>query len=194
MKARLRMIRHGEAMHSRNGETDPGLSLLGVRQALGLPALVTDKPERLLTSPLIRARETALPLADSFGLERNTDADFAELPWRPGQAAAERMAELNVSLHGSWAEFDDQWRNWRRRIIERAMSETGDVVIVSHFVVINVLAGYARGDDRAVIVRPANASITEFHVSSDGLSLVSLGVETTASPDPHLALAQGFPS
>jgi len=194
VRARLRMIRHGESVQSRNGGTDPGLSVLGARQALELPASVTDRPDRLVTSPLIRARETALPLAASLGLERSVDDDFAELPWRPGQSAAERVAELSEALHGNWSDFDAQWRNWRQRIIERVMSESGDIIVVSHFVVINVLVGFATNDDRAVVIRPANASITEFHVSGDGLSIASLGAEAAVFPDPHLALAEGFSS
>jgi len=39
VRARLRLIRHGESVQSRHGGTDPGLSVLGARQALELPEL-----------------------------------------------------------------------------------------------------------------------------------------------------------
>lgn len=194
MKARLRMIRHGEAAQALDGETDPGLSLRGVHQALGLPELLAGRCDRLVTSPLLRARETALPLAGAFGLERQIDPHYAELPWRDGQTPAERVAELTDALRMTWSGFDEQWHAWRGRLIDRAMAETGDVIVVSHFVAINVLVGLAMADDRAVVVRPANASITEFHITDDGLRLVSLGETTPDFPDPHLAVAKGSPS
>lgn len=191
MKARLRLIRHGEAAPALQGDNDPGLSVRGVRQALALPSLLSERPDRLLTSPLIRARETALPLAASFELERSVEPDYGELPWREGQSAVERVTELSGAFRMAWSDFDAQWRGWRSRLIERALSETGDVVIVSHFVAINVLVGLALADDRAVVVRLANASVTELHVSADGLRVVALGEATPELPDPHLALAKG---
>lgn len=191
MKARLRLIRHGEAAAALEGETDPGLNLNGIRQALALPQALQDRPDRLLTSPLIRARETALPLAAALGIERRVDPDYGELPWRDGQTANERVAELVGALRASWSDLDPQWCRWRSRLIERALSETGDLVIVSHFVAINVLVGLATADDRTVVVRPANASITELHVSRDGIRVVALGEMTTAFADPHLSLTGG---
>lgn len=181
------MIRHGEVAPSLEGDNDPGLSVRGIRQALALPATITDRPDRLITSPLIRARETALPLAAAFDLERHVEQDYAELPWREGQTAAERTRELTGALTMSWSDFDRQWREWRERLVERALSENGDIVIVSHYVAINVLVGYALSDDRAVIIRPANTSITEFHVMADGLKLVALAEEIPAMPDAHLS-------
>jgi broad specificity phosphatase PhoE len=132
-----------------------------------------------------------LPLAAAFGLERRVEHDYGELPWREGQTAAERVKELSTALHMSWPDFDGQWRRWRERLIERALSETGDVIIVSHYVAINVLVGVALSDDRAVIIRPANASITEFHVRADGLKVVRFPEEIPALPDAHLSLTEG---
>lgn len=191
MKARLRFIRHGEAMPAFEGETDPGLSVKGIHQAFALPAAIVDRPDHLITSPLIRARETALPLAASLGLERRVEQDYGELPWRAGQTAADRVRELTGALGMSWSDFDQQWRQWRKRLIDKALSETGDLVIVSHFVAINVLVGFALADDRAVIIRPSNASITEFHVTGDGLKVATLAEEVPALPDAHLSLTEG---
>lgn len=174
MKARLRLVRHGDA--SSADAADPGLSVLGIRQALGLRATMAGTPERLVTSPLIRARETALPLADAFTLERHVEADYGELPWRDGQTAAERSDELVRMYHACWTDLDDGRRGWRERLIDRALSETGDVVIVSHFIAINALVGAATGDDRILLFRPANASVTELALNGDGrLRVVSLG-------------------
>lgn len=191
MRARLRLIRHGEAVPAFEGENDPGLSVKGIHQALALPSVIADRPDRLISSPLIRARETALPLAASLGLERRIEHDYGELPWREGQTASERVAELTGALKMSWPDFDEQWRRWRKRLIERALSETGDIIIVSHFVAINVLVGVALSDDRAVIIRPSNTSITEFHVTDGGLKVAALGQEIPALPDAHLSRPEG---
>lgn len=192
MRARLRLVRHGEASAADAG--DPGLSVRGIRQALDLPATMTGTPERLVASPLIRARETALPLAAAFALERRIEPDYGELPWRDGQTAAERADEIARMIGASWMDLDADRRGWRARLIDRALSESGDVVIVSHFVAINALVGLATGDDRAVIFHPATASVTEFALGADGgLEVVSLGTQAPLPLEPSHG-GQEFPS
>lgn len=192
MRARLRLIRHGATSSVPADDIDPGLSILGIRQALGLSAMITEKPDHLLTSPLIRARETAMPLAAAFALERRVSPDYGELPWREGQTVVERANEINQTLGASWSALDPGWRNWRARLIERALSEVGDVIIVSHFVAINVLVGFATRDDRTLIVRPANTSITEFALNARGeLSVISLGAQASARLSLHPSPAKG---
>lgn len=194
MRARLRFIRHGDASTSCPDDADPGLSTRGIHQALDLPRTISDRPERLISSPLIRARETALPLAAAFVLERQVQADYGELPWREGQTVLQRAGELEQMQGARWSELDTQWRTWRARLIDRVLSETGDVIIVSHFVAINVLVGLATDDDRMLITRPANTSVTEFALSTAGkLEVVSLGAQIGASA-PAAAPTEGFSS
>ena len=182
MSARLRLIRHGRAVSaSAGGDEDSGLSLIGVKEALAVPALfVGDRPERLLVSPLRRTRETALPLVAAFGLEREIEPAYGELPWRDGQTVIARAEELKRELAGSWKELDAARRSWREKLIRKALSETGDIAIVTHFVAINVLVGLAMDDDRIVVTRPANASLTEIAVEGARLRIVRLGAHDEA--------------
>ena len=177
MKARLRLIRHGQAAPSGSGDDqDPGLSPIGAKEAMRLPALFDgDPPMRLIVSPLRRARETALPLAAAFDMPREIEPAYGELPWREGQTVIDRSADLRRELAGSWSELDEARRQWRAALIARALGETGDVVIVTHFVAINVLVGFANRDDRIVVARPRNASLTEIAVEAGGLRVVKLG-------------------
>jgi broad specificity phosphatase PhoE len=177
---RLRLIRHAAACEA-GEESDPGLALTGARQALGLADDIRgDCPVRLLSSPLRRARETAMPLSAVFGLEREIDPVYAELPWRTGQSAAGRMDELRHELGAQWSDLDAERRDWRARLIAHALRETGDVAIVTHFVAINVLVGAATGADRVTVFRPANASITEIAVSGGTMRLVKMGAQDPA--------------
>lgn len=175
MSACIRIIRHGEASSSPGGAADPSLTLRGVRQAFDLPRLVTRRPSQLLTSPLIRARETAMPLSAALEMERLVVEPYGELPWRDGQTVVDRTEDLADMLAARWPDLRQPWREWREKLIERALSERGDVVVVSHFVAINVLVGFACGDDRTVVVRPANASITEIVIEGGKMRVASLG-------------------
>jgi broad specificity phosphatase PhoE len=179
VSARLRLIRHGTAAPALD-DHDPGLSLAGSREAIALAQRVGhEAPARLITSPLRRARETALPLAAAFGIDREIDEAFAELPWRDGQSLEDRHAELRHALHASWSDLDSERRRWRDELVRHALAQTGDAVIVTHFVAINVLVGAALGDDRTTVFRPGNASLTEIEIANGAIRLVSLGHEQT---------------
>lgn len=58
---------------------DPGLTARGHRQAgLAAAALAASRPALVVSSPLLRARQTAMPLAVRCGLDLHTDAGLAE--------------------------------------------------------------------------------------------------------------------
>jgi broad specificity phosphatase PhoE len=178
VKARLRLIRHGEAVAEQEEDHDPGLSAAGADQAATLPRLFDgDLPQQLAVSPLRRTRETAMPLAEAFGLACRIEPAYGELPWRDGQTVVDRSTDLRRELAGHWAELDEARRRWREELIAKVLSEEGDVAIVTHFVAINVLVGVALGDDRIVVTRPRNASLTEIAVEAQGLRIVRLGAQ-----------------
>ena len=126
MTARLRLIRHGHAAGSvgqnQGEDQDPGLSLFGAKQVMALPQLLgDDRRQRLIVSPLRRARETALPLSVAFGLEREIDMAYGELPWREGETVLRRAQSLKRELAGSWADLDAARRHWRDALVRRAL-------------------------------------------------------------------------
>jgi broad specificity phosphatase PhoE len=100
---RLLLVRHGESTWNVagrwQGHADPPLSELGERQAAAAAAALTDLPDAVWTSDLIRARRTAELLAGPHGLALRADA---------------RLRERDV---GEWsgltrAEIEERWPGW----------------------------------------------------------------------------------
>ena len=77
-------VRHGESVfnaeHRIQGQTDIPLSSLGQQQSLALAAALALFPiEAIYASPLQRALQTALPVADRLGLEIRADDRLMEI-------------------------------------------------------------------------------------------------------------------
>jgi phosphohistidine phosphatase len=86
---RLFLVRHA---HSDPGEPDElrPLSARGRTEALELAGrLAATRPELVVTSPLLRARETAAAIATTAGAELRVDERLA-----PGAAAADVLAAV----------------------------------------------------------------------------------------------------
>jgi len=65
--ARIYLVRHGKAAASFTDDADPGLDVEGHEQAKQACELLTrHTPLVLLSSPLKRAQETAIPLAEKL--------------------------------------------------------------------------------------------------------------------------------
>ena len=79
--ARLRIIRHGEAAATFGEATDPPLSEAGQVQAAALAdAMATTPRAPIFSSPLVRARETAAPLAKKWGVSVAIAPMIREIP------------------------------------------------------------------------------------------------------------------
>jgi broad specificity phosphatase PhoE len=96
----LFVVRHGQTAANAAGlllgRADPPLTDLGRRQAEAL-AVALPEPDRLLSSPLLRARETAA----AFGVEVQIDDRWLELDY--GELDGVRVASVPADL----------WRRWR---------------------------------------------------------------------------------
>ncbi len=148
-ETRLVLARHGETEWSKSGQhtgrTDIPLTDAGREQArrLGL-ALAGRTFSRVLSSPLVRARETAA-LA-GFGDRVVLDDELQE--WDYGEYEGRRRVDI--------ARDDPGWTIWSRpipggeslaelggradRVIERLLPVGGDVLIFSHGHFLRVLA------------------------------------------------------
>ncbi len=137
----LIVVRHGQTAANAAGlilgRADPPLTELGCRQA-GAIAAALPTPNRVVSSPLRRARETAA----AFGLpvevdERWIEVDYGELDGRP-------VTEAWVPLWERWR-ADPEWvppggeslASVGRRVREaceelREIATTTDVVVVTH--------------------------------------------------------------
>ncbi len=176
---RVWMVRHGEAETAWGaGDPDPGLSALGRRQAEeAARALAVASPVRILTSPLRRCRETAVPFAALTGLRPEVDARVAEIASPPGLPSDGRRDWLARAFEGEWSAIEGgDYAAWRGGVVAAVTAAPGAAVF-THFVAINAALSAATGSERVVVRRPANAAIVVFETDGARLTLIDAGVE-----------------
>jgi len=176
--ARIYMVRHGQAESGFGGAMDPGLNALGHAQAEAVAqTLALRGPLSILSSPLRRARETAAPLAALWQADPAIEDAVAEIPSPNGMTLEERVIWLRKLMGGSWRDVPRALALWREHCIGTVAAIARDTVIFSHYVAINVIAGAATSDDRAVVFSPDNCSVTVFEADGTHLKLIEKGAE-----------------
>ena len=174
------LVRHGEANASWDQHRDPPLSALGAVQAQAAAETLIEhtgiEPCRIISSPLQRAQQTAAPYAQHREQLVEVEPLVREIP-SPEKDLAQRRQWLMQTMHKRLGETEMLVQNWRRALLERLINTPADLVVFTHFMVINAAVGAATADDHLMIFRPANCSITV--VVSDGrhLRLEALGAE-----------------
>ena len=182
---RVYMIRHGKpaSTWADAKSDDPGLDEVGRRQAeaardalLAIPE--PNRPKFVMSSPLARCRETALPTAHALGVDLIIDPAFGEVPTPRALAHAERPAWLRKAFGGRWDEIvgDLDYDAWRRNIATALTAREGFAVF-SHYVAINGAVSTVTDNPLVLAFRPDHASITEFEIENGRLSLHALGRE-----------------
>ncbi|QGG94817.1 histidine phosphatase family protein [Actinomarinicola tropica] len=172
---RLHLVRHGAAAAGYSEDPDPGLDDMGRVQAVQVAAaLATKGPLPILVSPLRRCRETAAPLEALWGATATVEAGVAEVA-APTDDLAERGAWLRRAMAGTWDELEDAPRAWRTRLLDTLAAVGTDTVVVTHFIAINAVLGAASADDRVLVARLDNGSITTVDAGPDGFEVVSAG-------------------
>ncbi len=175
---RLYLVRHGRAAASFAEAADPGLDAFGHSQAEAVAErLAPIGPIAMLSSPLKRARETSEPLAKRWQRPVPIEPAVAEIPSPSGLGLAERAEWLRGFMGGSWREASRELAQWREEAIAALAAIKENTVIFSHFIAINVAAGAAEGDDRVILFRPDNCSVTIIDVDNGALRLVERGHE-----------------
>jgi len=173
---RIYLVRHGEAAAHWHEADDPGLSELGRQQAADTARALLEHIGpgiRLLSSPMLRTRETAAPLATALGAEVGITGPFREIPTpvpRP-----ERQRWLGTIASQTWAEQVELVRNWREDLLAELLRVGEPAVIFTHFMVLNAIVGALQGHDRVVSFLPDNASVTTLRREGDDLELLELG-------------------
>ncbi len=163
------MVRHGRAAASFTDDLDPGLDDLGRNQAVEAGRILQGKlPLQILSSPLKRARETALPLAEHSGLTISTEERVSEVP-SPGLSLKERGPWLQTVMQGNWKDQTESLQNWQRNMVSCLLELDQATAIFTHFVAINAIVTAAENLDAVLAFRPDNGSITV--LESDGTSL-----------------------
>lgn len=177
---KILLVRHGEAAKGA-AIPDPELTELGHRQAQDLARrLAPQNPYALVSSPKLRARQTALPLSKTWQRPIREEASVTEIPSPEHIVLAERLQWIRALLVSEWDRDDPQQRNWRDGITRYLLQLEEDTAIFCHFMVINSVIAYIRGDSKVQQFRPDYTSVTELKLAGDRLEIVRLGKEKTS--------------
>lgn len=182
--SRIHVLRHGH-VHNPDGVLygrlpEFRLSETGQAMAAAAAAHFVDQGvpvERVVASPLLRAQETAAPVARAFGLEIVTDERVIEagnmyqgepIPRPKDFLKPKHWWRVRNPWRPSWGEpYTEQVARMRPAIVDAAEGLTGDAVIVSHQLPIWVARCDAQG--RSFVHDPrsrecALCSITSFEI------------------------------
>lgn len=202
---RLLLLRHGQTVLSidrrYSGHGDPELTTVGRAQAAAAAARLTAVPEitAVLTSPLLRARQTAELVAQATGVPievRNglIETDFGEWEGLTFAEARDRDPELHAKWLGaedvappggeSFAAVRVRLADELAAIVEAYEGET--VVLVTHVTPIKMILRQALGGSPEILYRLHLdlACLSEVHVFPDGGMCVRLVNDTSHAPGP----------
>ncbi|HEV2706754.1 MAG TPA: histidine phosphatase family protein [Pyrinomonadaceae bacterium] len=192
MKTRVLLVRHGQSQGNAEqrfgGHSPTPLSALGHAQAEATArALVTESVTAIYASDLLRAVETAAPLASALRLDINTSAAFRErsvghmegLTFEeaarqyPDEYAALLRRDFEHVLTGgeSYRQMLDRASRELDRVI--AQHAGGTVAVFSHTGTICILALHLMGALDAPTLRPvwissSNCGVSRFSLHADG--------------------------
>lgn len=174
------LIRHGEAAHAWDKSPDPELSKNGHQQARNLSdtylPLLNSTDFQLVTSPLLRAQETAIPFQKALNILPIINTNFAEVP-SPGIALADRRNWLKALFSKKVTELEQPQLDWRNNIISGIQSLEKNTLIFSHFMTINAIVGWIRGSEQVVSYYPNYCSITKIEKVDNQFFIRTLGEE-----------------
>lgn len=174
------LVRHGQAAAGFGSHRDPGLDDVGRAQAEAVAkelAARFEEPVPIHSSPLKRARETAAPLARSWGSEVILEPRVAEIP-SPTEDLRERARWLRGVMAGKWTDLPPELLRWRQEMIDCVLGFEADSVVFCHFIAINVVVGAATGAEELIVFRPDNASATHVRTGKCRFGLFALGRES----------------
>jgi broad specificity phosphatase PhoE len=184
------MVRHGRVASNPSDAANPELSPEGRSQADTVARELSERlprPLPILTSPLLRCRETAAPLCARWQVEPLVDRRLAEVPGPEPELLA-RDEWIRRSLVLDWPQFielgqsfgngfDAVMTTWREEVLQAVMACQTDTVMFSHFVPLNVLAGRCLRSERVACFRPDHTSITVFETRGTDIRLIERGRE-----------------
>ena len=194
------LVRHGESVFNAEervqGQADAPLSALGERQAGTLAAWARrlgHAVDEVWSSPLRRARDTALPIATALDLPIHEDDDLRELhagifqghPWadlerlHPEAVAMWRGGDPAYRIPGGESRADLAARG--RRALERlAARDVGTMVVVAHGGVLTAALGSLLGGSDPLLAAAARRPFTRLP------ALANASVSVLEWPGPRL--------
>ena len=157
-------LRHGQINSNLNkvysGRSDEPLNTRGIEQAYQAAELIKSKSiDRVVSSPLARAGQTATIVAAANGLKVSFDQAFNEMVFGPWEGLSEAQVKQRYPLE--WTLWNSQphrlqlhgretLQQLQTRVIAgmrhiEAEGKGKNILVVSHVAVIRVVALYAQG-------------------------------------------------
>jgi probable phosphoglycerate mutase len=187
----LLLVRHAQPVRIEGGTgvpANPPLTTGGQAQAAALARwLASEHIDAVVSSPLLRALQTAQPIADAHGLAVKVEDGFAEfdvqaddyIPIEDLKAANDPrwQAMVDGTWEGTGGEHPD---DFRRRVLHAlddviARHAGQRVVAVCHGGVVNCVMGSVLGIERHLWFNPAYTSLNRMVASRSGTrSVVTL--------------------
>jgi len=178
----VRIARHGEttwnAVGRYQGRLDTPLSPLGQAQAQALAGDLRDKGvRRIISSPLSRCVQTALPLSIATGVPVETDPLLIEIAHGTWEGRyRDEIAESEPELFKAWREYPETVRfqggeslqdvldRWKAFL--KDFDASVDTLLMTHDVVVRlaILERTGRGINDLRHVRALNGAYAEFEV------------------------------
>ena len=175
----ITLVRHGEAAAGWGEHPDPGLSDAGYAQAQAVASSLSAAPVSLiLTSPMLRCRETALPLERTLGQSAVVTPEISEIP-TPANLEQDRVDWLKGLMAGNWSDTPALIHDWRQALLAKIVTLPDNTVVFTHFVAINAIVSGLEGTDAAVVFRPTYCSQTILERAGTKLQVARRGAEAT---------------
>ena len=165
----LIFIRHGEASDAWNNHPDPGLSEAGISQSNDL---LNNKDLKLLenysfiSSPKLRAIETAKPLVKKFNKELKIDNDFIEIP-SENIDLDDRQDWIHEIVKTNKKDLPDYVKLWSKNIYKKTTSLKKNSIIFTHFMVINALISEITNSETLLYFHPGYTSIVKIKIAKN---------------------------
>ena len=162
-------VRHAEAESSWGNFSDPSLSSNGYLQSTNL--LKHEELQNLenfsfISSPKLRAIETAKPLAKKFDKNLNIDEVFIEIPSK--DIVQEKKQEwLKKIVETKRDELPNMIKSWSDNIYLKTKSFNENTIIFSHFMVINSLLSKLANKDTLLYFYPKYTSVIKIVIKNN---------------------------
>ena len=157
------VVRHGEAESSFGTHPDPALSKNGVEQSLKLiqhGQLQSLEDFIFISSPKLRAIETAKPIANKFNKEIKIDKTFIEIT-SENIETDQKQNWLKQLVQKEKKQLPSNIKLWEKNIHEKIKSFHQKTIIFSHFMVINSILSTLSNKNNLLYFYPGYCSITK---------------------------------
>ena len=165
----LIFIRHGEASDAWNNHPDPGLSKTGISQSndlLNNKDLEFLEKYSFISSPKLRAIETARPLAKKFNKKLKIDNDFIEIPSK-NIDLNDRQEWIQEIIKTNKKDLPDYVKLWSKNIYKKTISFKNNSIIFTHFMVINALISEITSSETLLYFHPGYTSIVKIKIAEN---------------------------